>query len=103
MHVATTERRFQELNDIYHRHFTKNYSDGRYTVGCNTDNEKLYLIKWKDNFTNNHYEKDEKEEYNQVFKDNIYFPYYATNGKIRVYKNDGRNTAQITFLDSENL
>lgn len=100
LHVAATERRFHELNDIYHRHFTKNYSDGRYTVGCIKNTEKLYLIRWKDNFTNHHYEKSEKESYYDFYKHDVYFPYYATNGKIRVYKNDGRQTAELIFSNA---
>jgi hypothetical protein len=97
LHVATTEERFHVLNDIYQRHFKKNYSTGRYTVGSVEDIQKLYLIRWKDNFTNHHYEKEEKPAYNDFFKHDVYFPYYATNGKIRVYKNDGCSTAKITF------
>ncbi len=97
LHIATTKERFDTLNNIYQRHFKKNYANGRYTVGSIDNRENLYLIQWKENFTNNHFETSEKEEYNNIFKHHIYFPYYATNGKIRVYKNDGRKTAEIHF------
>lgn len=97
LHIASTTRRFEELNDIYHRFHTENYSSGRYTTGDITNKNKLFIIHWKDNFTNHQYTKDTKDLYDEKFSHDIYFPYYATNGKIRVYKNDGRKTGILTF------
>lgn len=96
-HIATTARRFQELNDIYHRFHTENYSTGRYTTGDITNQNKLFIIRWKDNFTDYQYTKDTRDLYDEKFSHDIYFPYYATNGKIRVYKNDGKKTGILRF------
>ena len=97
LHVATTTRRFDHLNSIYYRHTQAEYSQGEYTVGSVANREKIYLVQWKPEFTDYHYSKDEKDIYDQVFQHDIYFPYFCTNGKVRIYKNDGRYTAQMSF------
>ena len=99
LHIATNPKRYRELNDVRYRHTQLEYCQGEYTTGCTKDHEKIYLIRWKPEFTGHHYKKSEKEMYDQDFQHEIYFPYFSTNGKIRVYKNDGRCTAQMSFLD----
>ena len=100
LHIATTNKRKKRLNDIHYRFTQEEYSVGEYTAELSEDG-LIYLIKWKENFTGPAY--SEKDVYDEHFPHNVYFKYYATNGKFRLFKNDGRRTAQISFLDSENL
>jgi hypothetical protein len=101
IHIATDNKRKKRLNDIRYRFTQQEYSVGEYTAEYSKDKKLIYLIKWYENFTKLHFV--EKDGYDEHFPHNVYFKYYATNGKIRLYKNDGRRTAQISFLDSENL
>ena len=85
------------MNDIRYRFTQEEYSVGQYTAEYSKDKKLIYLIKWNEKFIELHFV--EKDGYDEYFPHNVYFKYYATNGKFRLYKNDGRRTAQISFLD----